>query len=91
MNRISLKTYRFLWLAGVIACALLTSCINDDISTSASDQPTFSTDTVRFGTLFTESPSPTQRFKVFNAHDKGMNISRIAFADDPTGIFPPER
>lgn len=87
MNRISLKTYRFLWLAGVIACALLTSCINDDISTSASDQPTFSTDTVRFGTLFTESPSPTQRFKVFNAHDKGMNISRIAFADDPTGIF----
>jgi len=89
MNRISLKYHTLHWLlaAIVVTCITLSSCIDDSMSTSASDQPTFSTDTVRFGTLFTDTPSPTQRFKVFNAHDKGMNISRIAFIDDPDGIF----
>lgn len=77
-------------LAAVVAMAaslLFASCINDEISTSASDQPVFSTDTVRLGTLFTLGPSPTTKFLIHNPHDKGINISRIAFADDPTGAF----
>ncbi len=67
--------------------AALSSCIEDGMTTSASDQPAFSTDTVRLGTLFTLDASPTQRFVVYNRHDKGLNISRIAFADDPSGNF----
>ena len=63
------------------------SCIEDGITTSASDQPAFSTDTVRLGSLFTLDASPTSRFIVYNRHDKGLNISSIAFADDPRGIF----
>lgn len=69
------------------ATVAMTSCIEDAISTSAADQPTFSTDTVRMGELFTLDASPTQRFVVYNRHSKGINISRIAFSDDPDQMF----
>lgn len=65
----------------------LTSCIEDGVSTSAADQPAFSTDTVRMGSLLTLGPSPTSRFIVYNRHDKIMNISDIAFRDDDAGQF----
>lgn len=65
----------------------LASCIEDGISTSAADQPTFSTDTVRLGSLFTLDASPTSRFIVYNRHSKGINISSIAFTDDPDRHF----
>lgn len=64
-----------------------TSCIEDAFTHSASDQPSFSTDTVRMGQLFTLDASPTHRFIVYNRHSKGLNISRIAFSDDPNGTF----
>ena len=65
----------------------LQSCIEDGISSSSADQPAFSTDTVRMGTLFTLDASPTHRFTVYNRADKGISISSIAFADDEAGIF----
>lgn len=65
----------------------MSSCIEDSFTTSASDQPTFSTDTVRMGELFTLDPSPTQRFIVYNRHSKGLSISRIAFSDDSRNCF----
>ncbi len=78
----------FSLLAGLLAIsATLTSCIQDAVSTSAADQPTFSTDTVWMGSLLTLGPSPTSRFIVYNRHDKIMNISDIAFRDDEAGQF----
>lgn len=78
----------FSLLAGLLVMsATLTSCIEDAVSTSAADQPAFSTDTVRMGSLLTLGPSPTSRFIVYNRHDKIMNISDIAFRDDETGQF----
>lgn len=76
-------------LLGVIAAAMLslTSCIEDGVTTSASDQPVFSTDTVRMGSLLTLGPSPTSRFVVYNRHDKILNISDISFRDDDAGQF----
>lgn len=71
----------------LLVSAALSSCIEDGFTDSPSDQPAFSTDTVRLGNLFTLDASPTQRFIVYNRHDKGLNISRIAFADDPDGHF----
>lgn len=83
----SLKIF-FSLLAGLLGLpAVLTSCIEDGVSTSASDQPVFSTDTVRMGSLLTLGPSPTSRFIVYNRHDKIMNISDIAFRDDDAGQF----
>lgn len=86
----TLKTLHRLFILPLLsALALLgfTACIEDGISTSPADQPVFSTDTVRLGSLFTLDASPTSRFIVYNRHDKGINISSIAFADDPDGHF----
>ncbi len=68
-------------------CGALSSCIEDGFTTSPADQPTFSTDTLRMADLFTLEPSPTDRFIVYNRHDKGLNISSIRFIDDPQGRF----
>lgn len=73
--------------AAVIASALFTSCIEDGVTTSAADQPSFSTDTVRMGSLITLGPSPTSRFTVYNRHDRIINISEIAFRDDDARQF----
>lgn len=81
------KIFFSLLLAAVAASGLLSSCIEDGISTSAADQPTFSTDTLRLGSLFTLQPSPTHRFVVYNRHDKIMNISDIEFSDNPSDAF----
>lgn len=70
-----------------IMAVTFSSCIEDSMSTSPADQPTFSTDTVRLGTLFTLDASPTKSFIVYNRHEKGINISRIGFIDDPQNNF----
>ena len=71
----------------VVPVLAFSSCIEDSMSSSPSDQPTFSTDTVRLGNLFTLDASPTKSFIVYNRHDKGINISRIGFADDQGSHF----
>ncbi|MCH5345928.1 MAG: hypothetical protein J1E63_02390 [Muribaculaceae bacterium] len=69
----------------VMLPVLLTACIEDSISTSPADQPTFSVDTLDLGTLFTTQSSPTYAFTVHNRHDKVMSISDIAMRDG--GVF----
>lgn len=85
MNRF--KIYFFGLLGAVMAAAGMSSCIEDGVSSSPSDQPSFSTDTVRMGELFTLGASPTSRFVVYNRHDKIINISEIGFRDDDAGQF----
>ncbi len=63
------------------------SCIEDDISTSAAEQPVFSTDTLQMGNLFTADPSRTFTLKVYNRHDKVMSISSIGVRDNRDNIF----
>ena len=63
------------------------SCIEDGLATSASCQPAFSTDTLRLGTVWTGTPTPTYRFTVYNRHDKILNLSRVAFRDDSRDVF----
>ena len=75
-------------LAGaLLMSAPLSSCIEDGFTTSPSDQPAFSTDTLRMGSLLTLDASPTSRFVVYNRHSKSLNISRVAFRDDARGQF----
>lgn len=75
-------------IAGLLFLPLfLASCIEDGVTTSAADQPEFSTDTVRMGSLLTLGPSPTSSFKVYNRHGKILNISEIGFRDDDAGQF----
>lgn len=74
-------------LSVLIFIPLVSSCIEDDISTDAADQPDFSADTLKMGLTFTEWATPTHSFKVYNRHDKVMNISSIALRDDAEGYF----
>lgn len=74
-------------LLAAIAGMMATGCIEDGITTAPSSQPVFSTDTLRLGTVWTGSPTPTSRFTVYNRHDKILNLSRVAFSDDPEGHF----
>ena len=75
------------WFLSLFIPLSLSSCIEDGVSSSPADQPVFSTDTVRMGSLLTLGPSPTSRFTVYNHHDKIINISDIAFRDDEAGQF----
>ncbi len=60
-----------------IAFMALTSCIEDDFTTSNSDVLEFSTDTLAFDTVLTEEGTATRRFMVYNRHKKMVNISSI--------------
>jgi hypothetical protein len=67
--------------------AVLTSCIDDSISTSSSYQPDFSTDTLKLGTVFTEDVTTTQRFTVRNHNGKGISISDIRLVGENAELF----
>lgn len=63
------------------------SCIEDGVSTSSSDQPQFSVDTLRLTDSFTGATTPTGRFIVHNRHNKIISIGSIALRDREQGIF----
>lgn len=71
----------------IFAALTLGSCIEDGITTSPSDQPTFSSDTIDMGETYTLYPTPTKRFTVYNRHNKILNISTIALRDDSDNLF----
>lgn len=67
-----------LYTIAVIAAMIgFNACIEDGISTSAADQPAFSTDTLKMGVVFTDEVTMTHRLTVYNRHSKGMLISDI--------------
>lgn len=74
-------------LITVLGAGFTTSCIEDGFTTSPSDQPTFSVDTLDMGVIFTQQPSVTQRFTVYNRANKGLNISSISLSGDNASLF----
>lgn len=74
-------------LAGILITLTVTSCIEDGVETSASAQPVFSTDTLRMGTYFTQQPTPTARFVVYNRNPKILNISSISLREGSGSTF----
>ncbi len=81
-----MKLPRLLFLFATIF-TLATSCIEDGVSSSTADQPTFSVDTLDMGMVFTDQGSTTHRFVVYNHADKIINIGSIALRDPQQGIF----
>lgn len=65
----------------LLLLSALTSCIEDKVSTSPAEQPEFSTSQLDMGTLFSEVPSPTFSFRVYNRYGHIMHIDRIAMRD----------
>ena len=72
---------------GLCMLPMFTACIEDGIASSPSDQPVFSTDTVRLGENFTQTPTPTARFKAYNRSDKILSISSVSLREDVAGTF----
>lgn len=70
--------YRKLIFALLAALALFTSCSDDDsFTTSPSRLLTFSTDTVRLDTVFSNVPSRTRDFWVYNRSGEGIRCANI--------------
>ncbi len=85
----TLRTLFFFFISSLLSLIVSTmavSCISDDFTYSSSDILTFSTDTLRFDTVFTDLGTPTARLKVFNHASKAVNISSIRMRDDD-GVF----
>lgn len=68
-------------LTALTASLLLQGCINDNITTSPADQPKFSVDTLRLGTVFTGVPTPTASFTVYNRHDDILVLGSVGIRD----------
>ena len=83
-----MKTMRtlFFFFISLMMSAVTVGCISDDFTTLPSDVLTFSTDTLRFDTVFTDLGTPTARLKVFNRASKAVNISSIRMRNDD-GVF----
>lgn len=81
--------HTFIALFTAFFCSLfgLTSCIEDGFTSSPSDRPVFSTDTLNLGTIITEDVSTTHRFTVRNPHSKGLIISDIRLSGKNAGYF----
>lgn len=71
----------------IFIASLCQSCIEDGFSSSPSDQPEFSVDTLDMGVIFTEQSSTTHRFTVYNRAGKGISISNISLSGDNAGLF----
>lgn len=81
-----MKIHKPLIFFFILAVALC-SCIEDGFTTSPSDQPAFSADTLKMGLLFTEEGSPTARFTVYNRASKGISISDIQLEGENASMF----
>ena len=73
-----------LFLAGIIASSLSCSLSSEEISTDPSVKLRFSADTIFFDTIFSEIPSISKRLRVFNDHNKAINIASIKLVDANT-------
>ncbi|MDE6526195.1 MAG: right-handed parallel beta-helix repeat-containing protein [Muribaculaceae bacterium] len=73
----------------ILSIALLAaqSCIEDSFTDSPSDQPYFSVETLDFGTVFTDEPTPTRRFLIHNPHSKSLSISDIRLSGNDASCF----
>ena len=70
-----------LTLCAAVSVLVLGACTDDDsFSTLPSNVLTFSTDTVRFDTLFATVPSSTRTFWVYNRSGDGIRCSTVRLA-----------
>lgn len=70
-------TRSILYIIPVLIFLSLIGCIEDGITTSPSDQPAFSTDTLDMGLVYTDEQTSTHRFVVYNPYNKGLLLSRV--------------
>ena len=71
-----------------ISLLLLISCQKDWVfTTSSTDKVTFSSDTLRFDTVFTQIGSSTRILKIYNPSKEAINISSLYLAAGANSKF----
>jgi hypothetical protein len=72
-----LKSTQPIFFLLLLAAVLFPFCQKEKFTTDSAKRVTFSTDTLRFDTVFTEIGSATQIFKIYNPHKESIRLSRI--------------
>ena len=73
---------------GLLLMAMgLVGCVDESFTTDPSMRLSFSVDTLSFDTLFSSIPSRTAIFKVYNKHDKALNIDMIRLGGGANSYF----
>ena len=73
-----MKYVKFTILIILALITILTACRKEDnFITDSSAKLSFSTDTLRFDTVFTQVGSATRYFKIFNKNNQPIKISKI--------------
>ena len=80
------KTYTF--LVSILLLALFFVACNNEVFSDAPDKKlNFSTDTLRFDTVFTTVGSATKRFMIYNHNKQSLCIANIALEGGATSPF----
>jgi Right handed beta helix region len=83
-----MKYFKLTILAAFSFFFLLTACRKEaNYITDSSAKLNFSTDTLRFDTVFTQTGSATRYFKVFNNNNQPIKISKITLNNKSGVIF----
>ncbi|MCC7245596.1 MAG: right-handed parallel beta-helix repeat-containing protein [Saprospiraceae bacterium] len=78
--------FSLLFILSVVAI-LFSFCQRESFTTDPEDRLEFSTDTLRFDTVFTQLGSATRFFKVYNRHNESIRISKIYLENGAASRF----
>jgi hypothetical protein len=78
---------RALFLFAAILCLVIACRKSDEFTTDAGAKLAFSSDTLRFDTVFTSLGSATRSIKIFNRNNKAIKISKISLANKTKAVF----
>ena len=78
---------RLLFLFGALAFLMFSFCQKERFTTDPADRLEFSTDTLRFDTVFTELGSATRILKLYNRHNKSIRIDKIYLGNGAQSRF----
>ncbi len=85
-----IMTYRYFVLSSLlllVSWLFNSHCQRERFTTNAADQVEFSTDTLRFDTVFTQLGSATRILKIYNPHNESIRISNIALEEGARSRF----
>jgi Right handed beta helix region len=78
---------RVLFAFTALICCVIACRKTDDFTTDSSAKLAFSSDTLRFDTVFTSIGSATRSFKILNRNSKALKISKISLANKTKAVF----
>jgi hypothetical protein len=82
-----MQYFKYIFTAFFLITLLLSACRKDEFITDNSAKVSFSIDTLRFDTVFTQVGSATRFLKIKNPHNQPIKISKIYLAQGTQSYF----